>query len=272
MIVALGRTKNECRFYERTENNARYRSDVETIKAEAEPLSKEELKELFYLYKRDNNMDAFWKIIKSNLKYVIMYAKRYAGGSKVSYDDLVAEGNLALIDALKSYDYEKNNGEFRSWANFFLEKYLSKLKEGTIYPVKIPCKIKDKIKEDKNKEENEFFQRFSISDAIRSFSINDVYNDDKEEKSEYASYLTSEENADKSFDYELVKMCMDVLDEKERVIINYNYGMNDYPKHTEQEIADILGLSKNNVYYTRTKAIKKMRVKLLEIIKYDEQN
>ncbi len=51
--------------------------------------------------------DALRKMVESNLRFVVSYAKRFRN-PQVSFLDLINEGNIGLIQAAKKYDPEKN--------------------------------------------------------------------------------------------------------------------------------------------------------------------
>lgn len=91
--------------------------DYETRKYRV--LSNDEIKEYFKEYK-SGNMEAFDIIIKHNLRLVksIVYQKfRYFG---ISLNDLIQEGNEALIHAVMNYDY---NSDYNSDTSFTIYAY-----------------------------------------------------------------------------------------------------------------------------------------------------
>ena len=56
---------------------------------------------------QDNDKAALEELVKSNLRFVVSYAKRYRN-SHVHFLDLINEGNIGLIHAAKKFDPEKN--------------------------------------------------------------------------------------------------------------------------------------------------------------------
>src|SRR5205814_3972675 len=56
---------------------------------------------------QENDKSALEELVKSNLRFVVSYAKRYRN-SHVLFLDLINEGNIGLIHAAKKYDPEKN--------------------------------------------------------------------------------------------------------------------------------------------------------------------
>ena len=74
--------------------------------SEFKPLSREEEFSLWERYRKNNDIGARDKLIKSNLKFVASVAKNYQGLG-LSYADLIAEGNCGLLKAIDKFDYEK---------------------------------------------------------------------------------------------------------------------------------------------------------------------
>jgi RNA polymerase primary sigma factor len=56
---------------------------------------------------QENDKAALEELVKSNLRFVVSYAKRYRN-AHVLFLDLINEGNIGLIHAAKKYDPEKN--------------------------------------------------------------------------------------------------------------------------------------------------------------------
>src|SRR5437867_7732545 len=56
---------------------------------------------------QQNDRGALEELVKANLRFVVMYAKRYRN-AHVLFLDLINEGNIGLIHAAKKYDPDKN--------------------------------------------------------------------------------------------------------------------------------------------------------------------
>src|SRR5512134_2448862 len=74
--------------------------------ARFKPLTADEEKELGRRI-RDGDQEALKRLVESNLRFVVHYAKRYRGLG-LSYGDLIHEGSLGLIEAAKRFDPERN--------------------------------------------------------------------------------------------------------------------------------------------------------------------
>ena len=69
-------------------------------------LEAEEERDLAQRLKRDNDADAAWKLVTSNLRYVVYIARGYLGYG-LPQDDLIQEGNIGLMKAVKRFDPER---------------------------------------------------------------------------------------------------------------------------------------------------------------------
>ena len=71
------------------------------------------------MIKRDNQ-EALEKLIKANLRFVVSVAKQYQN-RRLSLSDLISEGNLGLIKAVKGYD-ETLGFKFISYAVWWIRQ------------------------------------------------------------------------------------------------------------------------------------------------------
>ena len=70
-------------------------------------LDAEEERRLARLYRDENNLEAARKLIVSNLRFVVHIARGYAGYG-LPQADLIQEGNVGLMKAVKRFDPEMN--------------------------------------------------------------------------------------------------------------------------------------------------------------------
>ncbi|MCP5149942.1 MAG: RNA polymerase sigma factor RpoH [Ectothiorhodospiraceae bacterium] len=66
-------------------------------------LSAEEERALAERYRRDEDLDAAWRLVTSHLRFVVRIARGYEGYG-LSQADLVQEGNIGLMKAVKRFD------------------------------------------------------------------------------------------------------------------------------------------------------------------------
>jgi len=66
-------------------------------------LSAEEERDLATRLRRDNDLDAAWQLVTSHLRYVAKVARAYRGYG-LPQEDLIQEGNIGLMKAVKRFD------------------------------------------------------------------------------------------------------------------------------------------------------------------------
>ncbi len=76
-----------------------YRQAVEGIPM----LSKDEECELAERYHEQNDLDAAWRLVTSHLRFVVRVARGYSGYG-LAHADLIQEGNIGLMKAVKRFD------------------------------------------------------------------------------------------------------------------------------------------------------------------------
>lgn len=98
--------------------------------ANVQPLSPAEEADLFRRLGasddwRGDTEDAARRIIESHLRLVVSIAERHAASSGVSELDLIQEGNIGLLNAVKTF--AKNpSGVFSAHASAYIEDAISK--------------------------------------------------------------------------------------------------------------------------------------------------
>ncbi len=66
-------------------------------------LSADEERELANRYRRENDLQAAWHLVSSHLRYVVRIARGYSGYG-LPQEDLIQEGNIGLMRAVKRFD------------------------------------------------------------------------------------------------------------------------------------------------------------------------
>ncbi len=133
---------NACKNIKLEESNNllnTYLSDVRKAS-----LSNVNEKELLIRAAENDDQAAKKLLVEENLKLVIKIAKKYES-SGMDFLDLVQDGNIALIEAINSYDYKKG-GEFMLYISFKIHRVIIRAIENKRRMIKIPV----------NQEENLF--------------------------------------------------------------------------------------------------------------------
>ena len=66
-------------------------------------LSAEEERELAERLRRDDDLEAAWRLVRSHLRFVVRIARGYAGYG-LPQEDLIQEGNVGLMKAVRRFD------------------------------------------------------------------------------------------------------------------------------------------------------------------------
>lgn len=198
-----------------------------------EPLSKTE--EEYYLrqyFKGDN--DAKNILIEHNLRLVAHIAKRYTNKEQ-DLEDLISIGSIGLIKAINSFSSDRG---------FKISTYASKCIENEILmhiratkKQQAEVSMNTIIGTDKDGNDMELVDTLDVEDKD---IVDSIYN--------------------KVITEQLVKFINDKLPERERQIMNLRYGFNGKISKTQQEVADMLGISRSYVSRIETKIQKKLNV------------
>jgi RNA polymerase primary sigma factor len=87
--------------------------------------------------------DAKRRLIESNLRLVISIAKRFFG-SRLSFSDLIQEGNIGLIKAIEKFDPDKEF-KFSTYATRWIKQSITKAIADMTKHVRIPVHLIDEI-------------------------------------------------------------------------------------------------------------------------------
>ena len=83
------------------------------------------------------------KLIESNLRLVIYIAKRFFG-SRLTFSDLIQEGNIGLIKAIEKFDPDKEF-KFSTYATWWIKQSITKAIADMSKHVRIPVHLIDEM-------------------------------------------------------------------------------------------------------------------------------
>ncbi len=218
---------------------------------------------------------AIKELVESNLKFVVSIAKKYQGQG-VLLSDLINEGNIGLIRAAKKFDSDKG---FRliSYAVHWIKQAITQCLNDNSRLVRLPVNKITKLNSIKKHNEFLISEQFELVDIdtydneyvdeINSscVSINSFINEDGDEVSDLLSDdINIEESIIKTADESKLRKALmetlEILDERERCIIECYFGLNsDYEAMTLEGIGDKYNLTKERIRQIKAKAIMKLR-------------
>lgn len=244
-------------------------------------LSREEEKRLFL----ENSKDSREKIIKANLRFVILIAKKYERKT-ISIMDLIQEGNLGLQFAVENFDVSKNV-RLETYAYYYIKKYILMYIMEKERKIKLPTGVREDIYRYK-RVVNELYMElgriptfleiasrmnlkekqvkkifFFLNDAE---SINSIVKETKNgDEKEVNSLLSSSDSVeDTIFKEEFKRQFYKLLLESKltkteiNVLINH-YGLFNHKKLTLLELANINKVTHQAIYHAEKRALAKLR-------------
>lgn len=195
------------------------------------PLSKEEEYELA-LRSSEGDKVARDKLIEHNLRLVVFLAKKY---ENTGYDieDLVSIGSIGLIKGINTYKADKN---------IKLATYVSRCISNEI--------LMFLRKNKKKKVEVSLEETLNYDAEGNTLALEDVLGTDEDivlenvSKKQDAKYLASELN---------------MLNDREKLIMTLRYGLNNNKEYTQKEVATMLGISQSYISRIEKKVIRRIK-------------
>lgn len=237
---------------------------------------------LWQKYKTKNDQEAKNQLIEKYIELVKVIAGRLYStyGSNVEYDDLVSYGIFGLLDAIEKYDMDKNV-KFETYAQIRIRgSIIDQLRNLDWVPRSIRQKAK-LIEETYNKLENILGRNVTDAEVAKKLnmplaelnlvlqqinSFNIISLEEKLYDSNIVSNLNEEKNlfpedivCNKEL-YETLQLNIEQLPERERLVISLYY----FDEVTYKEIGSILGISESRVSQIHSKAISRLKAKILE--------
>ena len=192
------------------------------------PLTQKEEKEEFEKY-HNGDMSARDRLIQHNLRLVAHVAKKYYNNPQDN-EDLVSIGTIGLIKAVNSYSNSKNTR---------FSTYRAKCIENEILMNYRKQKQNDNLVYlDEGLEVNNDTSKLSLKDSIQDEFETDLWCEQQESRKELLQRISTH------------------LSGRERQVIIMRYGIGGATPMTQQQVCEILGISRSYVSRIETKALK----------------
>ena len=171
-------------------------------------------------------------LITHNLRLVVYIAKKFES-TGIGIEDLISIGTIGLIKAVNTFSVEKNI-KLATYASRCIENeilmYLRKTN-----PQKMEVSIDEPLNVDWDGNE---------------LLLSDILGTDDDTVS-----VNIENEAEKRVLLEAVEK----LDEREKLIMELRFGLNNRPEKTQKEVADMIGISQSYISRLEKRIIKRLK-------------
>lgn len=239
-----------------------YLKDIRKIKV----MTPEREKELSKKITSDNLSDderekIYQELLLGNLRFVITVAKKYQNQG-LTFSDLVAEGNLGLMKAIKNFDWSKNL-RFISYAVWWVKQSILQSLNDNSRTIRLPVNVVQELYKEKKRVENtnkEINEKFDLLPNVIDLDRN--INEDGDTlvdmiKNDNANMPDESFNGEDVLKEKLLNL-LNVLDSREKVIIEEYFGISGSPK-TLEDIGEDFNLTKERIRQIKQKALRKLR-------------
>jgi RNA polymerase primary sigma factor len=248
-----------------------YLKDIRRIKV----MTPEREKELAVKMKSDDTPKREREKIESellvgNLRFVITVAKQYQNQG-LDLSDLIAEGNLGLMKAIKNFDWHKDL-RFISYAVWWVKQSIIQSLNDNARTIRLPVNVVQDLHKAKKEiaiTGKELELKFSSLPSMidLDMTINDE-GDTLVDMIANPNALAPDAgfNTKDMLKNKLISL-LNVLDEREKVIIEDYFGLSGTPR-TLEDIGGDFGLTKERVRQIKERALRRLRNESSELFDY----
>jgi RNA polymerase sigma factor (sigma-70 family) len=255
-------------------------------------LTRERERALFTAYKA-GDQEAREMLIKHNLKLVVSVARRFARNTSVPLADLIQDGNIALMQAIETFDLNRNT-KFSTHATIRIKANLIRAIHNNYDTIFIPVEIffhikkvkktfillKDKLKRDPTSAEIAFITGFSkdFIEEIPGYAKiviskdDQVFSDDKDSTFEqffadknsedFAKQIEAKNSVDK------LLQSVESIDAREIAILKCKFGLDNEVEKTYIEVGKIFNLSKARIEQLVKIALRRIKNRRKKLYRY----
>lgn len=192
----------------------------------------------------DGDEDAQLELVNANLRLVVNMARNYVGQG-VAFPDLIQEGNIGLMKAVKKFS-TKGSATFIEYAETCIEsaivRGLREMNSSAQVSLDTPIDETAYTAQDEYAVEGDFVEGLTLGDFVADNKTPTHF-----DRVNY-SQMT-----------ELLREAMHALTPHERKVLSLRFGLEDGRTHSPDEVAKIFKVSDATIQSIESKALSKLR-------------
>lgn len=263
------------------DNYSIYKKDVGQYPLFSPDEEKEYARRIKYASTEEEREVLIGQFAERNLRWVIKVAHKYERRG-LSRDDLVQEGNIGLLKAIRKFDVDKGF-KFSTYSTWWINQNIQRAIADKRNNVRLPVHLQDQLRKIRSMREKYYTEHgtepseeklaemtgLSLSKLhhlsqvhFSETSLNKVIG---EEGTEFGSFIedTSQGNVDEvsiiSTSHAELERVLELLPEREREVIVMRYGLVTGNTMTLEEVGKHLGVTRERIRQIEQKALKRMR-------------
>lgn len=254
------------------------RKEMDELNGNCTPEKREALQRVI-----DDGLSARDHLIKANTRLVVSIAKRYIGRG-VPFLDLIQEGNLGLMKAVKKYEYRRGF-RFSTYATWWIRQTITRAIADQSRTIRVPVHMTDRIRL-LYRTSHELEQKLGrkptteeLAEALEQpvrkvdwmlrvswlpLSLESPINDDGEE-AELGMFVEDNitpspmQTAYKKLLTEKIESVLETLPPREARILRLRFGLENGRTYTLEEVGLKFGLTRERIRQIESKALRRLR-------------